>query len=445
MKRNWGGEALYFLEQLLLLPVIAFLLVPWEVLRILAGTARWSDLHERLGQVTPTGGCTHLVHAVSVGEVRAAEALIAALPDHSTVILTVGNRAGRERAEHLRKRLPPIAAVRFLPWDSALLLRRFLHRLEPRAVVVLETEIWPALFRESRRSGAALIIASGRMPEPEARRYRLIRPLLASTLRQASMISAQTAEDAARFLALGADSGVVSVGGNLKIDLPPAPREGSDILLYLAEARRKALVVVAGSTHQGEEELLFSALKKLDRPGRAVRLVIAPRDPGRARSVVSQARRRGFVSTLSSAVTDSWSVLVIDRMGMLAQLYSEADVVIIGGSLVRRGGHNFLEAAACGTAIVAGPSMEHFAALTADFERHRAMVHLRHSRELEPELVRLLDDPRLRREMGVSALSLLEERRGVSLRVAERIDTLLRNHGAPGDLPATAEASTAAS
>ncbi len=297
-------------------------------------------------------------HAASVGEVgvlaRVFPGLAALTPELPVVVSTV-TATGRARAAQLMRgeghRI-------FLPLDAVGPVRRTLRSLHPQTLVIAETELWPNLLREASRYGCALVIVNGRLSERAHRRYRLVRQGVADVLGRVDLLCVKTGADAGRFIGLGARSERVHVTGDLKSEPLPGVAAAP-----LAE-RRTALglspegpLLVAGSTREGEEPIILAAFEVLRARRPDLRLVIAPRHPHRARSVVEEVRMGGWPARLRTEAVPGPEdvVLVVDTIGELERFYAAASVAFVGGSLVPVGGHNLLEPALYGVPVLFGP------------------------------------------------------------------------------------------
>ena len=413
-----AATSMFLLYDLLVAAAVALVLVPWELARRLARRAGPEVLRERLGNGVPEAGrgVRVLVHAVSVGEMAAAGALVAELARRIpgvSILLTTGNRDGRAAAERLQTALPAIRSVSLIPWDRRAAMRRWLRRARPDFAAVVETEVWPNLFRGCADLSIPIAIVNGRMPPREARRYRLARSFFRPVLRSVAWVEAQTEGDRRRFVAIGAAPDRVAVGGNLKFDAFPA--EPAPV-----ELDRDELLIVAGSTHAPEERLLIEALRALRGRNPSARLALGPRRITRAGSVARLARKEGFRTALGSDRSDDWEVLVVDRIGELAPLYARGGIAVIGGTYAARGGQNPLEAAERGCAIVAGPSRSNFSDIFAGLEAGRA-IESADAPRLCSALEALLNDPDRRRGLGSRAREFRLAGRGAAARCAERI------------------------
>ena len=413
-----GTSALFLLYDLLVGATVALLLVPWELARRLAKRSGPDVLRQRLGESFPDDGPGPriLIHAVSVGEMAGAGSLACALAariPNASIQLATGNRDGLAAAERLRERQPAIRSVSLIPWDRRAAMRRWLRRSRPDFVAVVETEIWPNLFRACAELSVPIAIVNGRMPPREAGRYRLAGPFFRRILDRAAWIEAQTEDDRRRFVAIGADPARVTVGGNLKFDAEPgetAPKESD----------RDEQLVVGGSTHAPEERLLLEALRTLRARHPSMRLALAPRRISRARDVARRARAGGFRAAHDSDGAGAWDVLVVERIGGLAPLYARAGIAVVGGTFADRGGQSPLEAARSACAIVAGPSRGNFAEVFAGLEGAGAVESTDGDR-LGACLASLLGDRERRRELGRRAREFSLSGRGAAARCADRI------------------------
>lgn len=320
-----------------------------------------AHLAERFGGGPPAPRVPRIwVHAVSVGETRAAVPLVAALvrryPDHR-ILLTHMTPTGRAAGGEL---FGDTVERAWLPYDLAFATRRFLARHRPEFGILLETEIWPRLLEECARAGIPVALANARLSERSARRYARFPSLTRWALGNLAGVAAQASADAERFTALGARE--VTVTGNVKFDLevPDTMVErGADFRARFGIGRP---VWVAGSTREGEEPLLLDAFAAMDEP--EALLAIVPRHPQRFDAVAALAAARGFEVARRSdphPVAPTARVLVGDSMGEMLAYYAAADVVVIGGSLLPFGGQNLIEACALGRPVIVGPHTYNFA------------------------------------------------------------------------------------
>jgi 3-deoxy-D-manno-octulosonic-acid transferase len=387
-------------------------------------------LSERFGFVRPLpGGGAIWVHAVSVGETLAVERLLATLREQfpqAPVVLSVTTASGRALAE---KRIRA-DRIFYFPLDLPFAVRRSLRAIEPALVLIVETEIWPNFLRLASERGARVVFVNGRISGRSYARYRLVRRLMRRALSGASRMLMQSHQDAQRILDLGADSQKVEIAGNLKFDLMP-PQKPQLIGMLQAQMHAAGVehVVVAGSTMEGEDELVLRAFERLRADYPATVLILAPRHPQRFGRVEQAVRQFGFPlvrrTALPGAPVARGGVLLLDTVGELAAVYGLADVAFVGGSLVPHGGHNLLEPAYFAVPIVFGPYMQNFAAIAEQFIRANAAMRADSSIELGNVCSRLLGDEAMRRRIGVAARELLESQRGATARALEVIADLL--------------------
>jgi 3-deoxy-D-manno-octulosonic-acid transferase len=406
------------------------------------------SLPERLGRVaTWTGPVPPIwLHAVSVGEVMAATPLALELasrrPDLPLLVSTVTD-TGRAVAE---QRLPARQYV-FFPLDFGWAVRPALDRLRPRAVLLTETEIWPNFIHACGMRGIPVVLINGRISPRSFPRYRRVRPLFARVLQGIGLFCMQTSQDAARILELGAPKDRVHVVGNLKFDLAMAGHAGEGLavrtMLGLPNTRP---VLVAGSTHRGEEESVLKAFQAARRAAADLVLLLAPRHPERLAEVeglLAQAglqwvRRSRLPAPCAPAcatadrsqqaglpVKELPPVILLDTMGELAKLYAAGTIVYVGGSLVPIGGHNVLEAAAYARPVLFGPHMGNFAEMARLFLEQGAGLQVRDATELGEQIVRLLAEPAAAGRMGEVGRSIVETHRGASRRTVDLLETVL--------------------
>jgi 3-deoxy-D-manno-octulosonic-acid transferase len=354
------------------------------------------------------------LHAVSLGETRAAEPLLRALQSlhpECDLLLTQMTATGREAAQQL---LGGSVRVAWLAYDYPSAVRRFVRHFHPRLGILMETEIWFNLVRECERAGVPLVLANARMSARSARGYAAVAPLVRAALQRISAVAAQTGEDAERLLALGART--VEVTGNLKFDAAPDP--GSEAL---ASRFRSWFgdrpVLLAASTREGEEELLLDALKE-NALGEAI-LVIVPRHPQRFEAVARLLSDRGLKSARRSAdapLEPGCTILLGDSMGEMEAYYRAADVAFVGGSLLAYGGQNLIEACAAGVPVLVGPYTYNFAQAAESAIAAGAALRVSDAGEAIRLARSILQDRERRERMGNSGVAFCAAHRGAVAR-----------------------------
>jgi 3-deoxy-D-manno-octulosonic-acid transferase len=380
------------------------------------------------------------IHAVSVGEVLAAQPLVEGLKRRfpaRTVFVSTTTETGQQLA---RERLRCADGIFYFPLDWVVPVRRALRAICPALAIVMETEIWPNFLREAKRLGVPVVFANARVSEKSFARYKrwefLVGEFFTRVLRDAELFLAQTPEDAARLKEMGAPEGRVEVTGNLKYDAePPAIGRFGEWLNDQIRQQERWPVVVAGSVVAEEEEAVLAAYDVVQRQWRHALLVLAPRKPDRFDVAASVAAAAGWnvvrrsVLDFAAPLEENADVLVLDSIGELAGVYSLADAAFVGGSLVPAGGHNILEPAWFSKPPVFGQSMENFREMAAQFLSARAGVQVTSGSQLGKVWVQLIEDNPLRERMGAAARGLSERNRGATTRALDRIASLLEQKG----------------
>ncbi|HUO24280.1 MAG TPA: 3-deoxy-D-manno-octulosonic acid transferase [Candidatus Aquilonibacter sp.] len=429
----------YFLYSLLLAAAMLLALPYWIFQMIRHGKYR-HGFFERMGRVPqrllqnsveqispPSNPPVIWIHAVSVGEVQAVTGLVEELrrmfPQHRLVISTTTD-TGQALA---RKRFGQ-ENVFYFPMDFSFAIRPWLRALHPQLVVMAETEFWPNFLRLAHGSGARVAVVNARISDRSSPNYRRFRWVWRRVLTNIDLFLAQTEEDARRLREIGAEPGRVQVAGNLKFDLqPPALSPVVDRLRGSIAAAGAGPVLVCGSTVEGEEPLLLKALENiLVRHPRAV-MLLAPRHPERFESVgmlLQQMSIRFWRRSLWNGEALNGGVLLVDTIGELAALYALADVAFVGGSLVSRGGHNIIEPAQHGVAIIVGNHMENFRDIVGLF-LSRGAVKMVGPAELPLALMELLENDAGRESLGARAAETVLSQAGASKRTAETLHKLL--------------------
>lgn len=417
-------RVLYNFLLVLLLPV--FLVV--SAVRAKRQTGSADVTRERLGFVAPApAGSVLWVHASSVGEMQAAvpmvKALLAEYPD-AHIVVTSFTASGMRRA---RAAFGESVQVCALPFDLPSFNWRFLNRVRPLAMIVLETELWPNLYRQAHERNIPVLLVSARMTERSLQRYRWLGKLVSDALRAVVYVGAQSKLDGERFHEVGVNRNVTRVVGNLKFDIPESAeiREQGQAMRGLLFA--SAPVLVAASTRVGEDETVLAAFARVRTTHPDARLVIVPRHPERGSTVCSMARDAGWNVALRSAepAPVDIDVYVIDTIGELNAFYAAADACFVGGSLVPVGGHNLLEPASLGVATVTGPLHQNAPDIFRDMRESEALIVVRDEESLGRAWSELLNDPVERDELGQAAQEIVERNRGTLAQVMQDIEGYL--------------------
>ena len=380
----------------------------------------WDERFGEARQPQATGAIW--IHAVSVGETRAALPLIQAIrqrwPD-APLLLTQMTPTGRDTA----RQLYPDAEVRYLPYDYPGAVRDFLAVWQPRFGVLMETELWPNLLHAARQQGVPVFLANARLSEKSLRGYRRIQGLIGPALRNLTAIAAQSQQDAERLQQLAACSPVVC--GNTKYDFTP-PAAMAELAAQFRLRIGSRPVFICASTRDGEEQLILQAWQQAE-VGNTL-LLLVPRHPERFDSVASLAQGMGFAvqrRSDNSKIAAATSVWLGDSMGELFAYYGCADVAFVGGSLLPLGGQNLIEPASLGLPVLFGPSMFKFAQASELALQAGAAWQVADAAALVQQVLGLLQDDDRRQQMHSAALAFTAAHRGASQRIVQLLQAHL--------------------
>ncbi|MGE1092732.1 lipid IV(A) 3-deoxy-D-manno-octulosonic acid transferase [Pseudomonas zeae] len=411
------------------LPLVAIRL--W--LRARKAPAYARRIGERFSYGMPTlqpGGIW--VHAVSVGESIAAAPMIRALLQRYPqlpITVTCMTLTGSERIQALFANEPRIQHC-YLPYDLPCAAARFLDRVQPKLAVIMETELWPNHIHQCAKRGIAVALANGRLSERSAKGYGRFGKLTAPMLAEMSLFAVQTEAEAQRFRDLGARPETVEVTGSIKFDLTIDPQ----LLQRAADLRGQwqALerpVWIAASTHEGEDEVILDAHRRLLANHPDALLILVPRHPERFNSVFELCQREGFTTvrrSTGSNVDAQTSVLLGDTMGELLFLYALADSAFVGGSLVANGGHNLLEPAALAKPVISGPHLFNFLDIAAQLREAGALAEVDDAEGLAVEVQRLFELPRDAQRMADAGLAVMRRNQGALQRLLDGLGRLIK-------------------
>ena len=419
--RHLYSTALYLMQPFLLLRML------WRS-RLMPGYRQ--RLGERFGWVDAPAfdGQVIWLHAVSIGETQAAaplvEALLKAHPDHE-LVMTTTTPTGSERVRAL---FGPRVFHCYAPWDLPGSVMRFLRRVRPRLLVLMETELWPNTIHYCRVFGCGVILANARLSQRSASGYGRFPALTRAMLQQLDVVACQSVEDGQRFIALGLPAASLEITGSLKFEITYNARQREEAQrlrdAYRADTRP---ILLAASTHPGEEEAVLDAFAQLREEYDRCLLLLVPRHPQRAAGVEKLCQRRGWRVQRRSQGNPRGAdhdIVLGDMVGELALLQALASVVVVGGSLVRHGGHNPLEAAAWGVPLVCGPHMDNFSSIARQLVAAGAMIQVSPG-ELTSTLSVLLGDAARRKAMGAAARRIVEGNRGALARLLLLIEAEL--------------------
>ena len=412
------------------------LLVPFLIywlVRGLGNRSYFDRLGNRFGFGFPRLKRSIWIHAVSVGEVQAAVPLIRTLasrfPEREILITTVTPTG----AERVRARFGDTVHHAYLPFEFPHAVNRFFERTNPDAALVMETEIWPNLYRGCGVRGVPLILVSARISPKSVPGYRKLLPLIRETLSHGIIIASQSQDDADRFLSLGAAPERTCVMGNIKFDYEPDAE-----ILEQGRALRETLfgerpVWIAASTHEGEEQLVLDVHETLRSRHEDLLLVLVPRHPERFATVRELIRKRGFdvVSRTEAQPAGDAAVFLGDTMGEVPIFYAASDVAFVAGSLVPIGGHNLLEPAALGVPVVTGPHNFNAQDIADLFIEMGGCRRVGGPQELADTISELLANPDEAARLGGTGQKVLEDNRGALERLLVLLEPLLASDEPP--------------
>ena len=425
-----------FILYTLLLIGVGIASLPYLLWRCRRGATYLQDLSERFGGVSfPHGepqGCLWF-HAASVGEVQGLQPIIAALHDRDPsrpVVLSTFTPAGKALAQ---KVVPQDAWVFLLPFDLPWIVRKIVRRLRPSVLIVQETELWPNLFRELGWLRVPIVLVNGRLSPRSFRRYARLRPFMRRVLANVSLILAQSDSSAQRFQCLGVPAHKVQTVGNTNIDRALSQAEQPTPPHPMASLLAARQVLVAGSTHDGEETALLSVFQRLRAQHPGLCLVLAPRHLERVETVarhvqvcqLSAIRRSRYSDEADSGSRPD--VIILDTLGELVAFYKLCTVAFVGGSLVPIGGHNILEPAMFAKPLLFGPHMHHFPELADLLRNADGAMQVDNETDLYAQMTHLLANPAEAAAMGQRALQVLDSNRGALQRTCEALTELIES------------------
>jgi len=408
---------------------LLFLAMPFIFLRLL-----WKSRHqpayrqrlwERVGYYPfSLSGCIW-VHAVSMGEVIAAIPLIKQIKAQYPAIPLLVTTMTPTGSAQVQKSLGDLVRHVYVPYDFPTFIGRFLNAMKPRIAVVMETELWPNTIAACAARQIPLCLLNARLSEKSEKKYQRIATLVKPMLQSVTTIATHGEKDAERFVALGATKDAVVVTGSIKFDL-----ELPVDLLQQANELRAALggerfIWVAGSTHEGEEDLLLAAHKKLCEVCPSALLILVPRHPDRFAAVTALSEKLFTTSRRSKNTDTQASVYLGDTMGEMLLFYSTADAVFVGGSLIMRGGHNLLEAAALQKPVLSGPHLYNFAEISTMLTTANALIIVNDADALAAQLLQLAQNKDYREQLGARALQVVNANRGALVKQLAVIKNIL--------------------
>ncbi len=420
----------------LVLTFILTIYVSYLLIRALIQKDFRTELLERMGYFHYVSSKrTIWLHAASVGEISGSIPILKKIKEEfpaNDIIITTMTRSGNETA---KKSFPEAKKILFFPIDHPFFLNNVIKKIKPALLLIAETELWPNLIMSCRRLKIPIIIFNGRISKKSFPRYNLFKSFFKSLLNQNILFLMQTEEDRDRILSIGAPLERTKVMGNLKFDITPSPsweerRIEFSKLLMIDE---RDLILIAGSTHSGEEEVILEIYKRLKNLFPNLILILAPRHISRIAEVEEILKKKSISwikrTSLQTNIFERnpHDVILIDTIGELMNLYSLASLAFIGGSLVPVGGHNPIEPLLFKKCVLFGPHMFNFKEISGLLIKEGGAIMVKDDKELYYQLMNLLSDETLRNQIGERGYKIIENNRGAKERIFEEIKNLLFN------------------
>ncbi len=427
---------MHFLYNILTI-VLVFLAMPVFIIRLIREEGFGERLRQSFGFIPEEAlrpvikrDCIWL-HAASVGEIVATSPIVKEirkeLPD-APILISVVTASGYSMAKRIIKDADSII---FFPIDVPFLAQKVIDRIRPRVFMPVETELWPNFLKAARQYHIPVMMVNGRISDKSVVRYRHLGSVLQDMMNTVVQFCMQSVIDAEHIIRLGADPGRVLVTGNTKFD-----QTYTDVTLREKEQLRLEMglgechpVIIAGSTHKGEEESVFKAFREVRARYPGAKVIIAPREIMRADEVINIASSYDLNAARRTALLNNPSlghdIVILDTIGELGKVYSIGDIIFVGGSLVPHGGHNILEPAAHGKPILTGPHMFNFKDTYALFSGRAACATVNNAGELAERILYILQNDHVRHGMCKETLAIIEENRGAARKSALELKKLL--------------------
>jgi 3-deoxy-D-manno-octulosonic-acid transferase len=420
--------------------LLLYLIFPFVIFRLFwrsrSNPAYRQRISERLGFVRVDSDKPIIwVHAVSVGETIAAQPLIESLIkqySNHRILVTTTTPTGSERVRALfGDRVDHV----YFPYDLLEIVARFIHRVKPQMLIVIETEIWPNLFSKCAKKNIPVVLVNARLSERSTQKYLKVKSLVKETLANINMIAVRSSLDAERFKQLGANDNKISIAGNIKFDFTVNEDQLEQGKQWKSSWEQNDLVWVVASTHAGEDEIILSIYQNLLRQFPDLLLVLVPRHPERFDDVFALCKALDGCNVLRHSQIDSYekhkksrvNIILGDSMGVMQSWFATADVVFMGGSLVNIGGHNPIEAIAQGVPVVSGPYMFNFDDVSSQLSREGLLSICKTSSDVEKQVSQFLQQSKSNELIDIvsSAKKTMQKHQGVSARLLQIISKLI--------------------
>lgn len=411
--------------RLFLYNCIIFILLPIMVMRLFFKNLKDKDyflnFSQRLGLLKGEYKKNPVwFHAVSLGEVISSQVIVRKLLKEESVILSVSTPTGLREAKKIYN---DQLSIVYAPWDFNFFVKSFLNKIEPKALILFETEIWPSIINECWKKEIPIILSNARLSESSYKKYNRFKALIYSTLNKFSLILAQSNDHVDRFKALGINNDIVIRVGSTKFDFKQSESLEPNKINHIDN------FILAASTHIGEDEVVINSFKRLKEEFLDLKLIIVPRHPERAKTIKQILSNNKMNFELSSDLdfnTKENDIIVISATGCLNSLYKLSKASFIGGSLFSRyGGHNVIEAAFNESPFIVGPYMKNFEDVLNSFLRRDACLQIEKPHELTDAYKKLLKNNELRKHMIDNALKVVSENEGSSLKQCKYIKNLI--------------------
>ena len=407
---------------------VYLLFTPFIIIYLFLRSRRAPEYRKRIGErfayfTQPKAPIDILIHAVSLGEVNAISPLIIEIKKkypHAHIAVTTTTPTG---SNLLRQKFADSIFHTYMPYDISFLIKRFLRKIKPKLLIIVETELWPNLLFICKKKKIPIMLANARLSEQSADKYHKLGSFMQKMLACISILAVQTKEESQRFIKLGMNEQNIRITGSVKFDIV-IPREIIDKAILLRQSfKKKKNIWIAASTHEGEEEIVLKAFMEAKKVISNLLLILVPRHPERFVNVTNLCRQHQFSVALRSKNEnfEEMDIYLGDTLGELVLLYGAADLVFLGGSLIQRGGHNLLEPAALGLPIITGPHMFNFKEIAKLLLSNKGLVQIQDGHSLGETVIGLLQNGTLRNEIGSNAKRVLENNRGA---LAKHLDIL---------------------
>ncbi|MFL2707524.1 MAG: 3-deoxy-D-manno-octulosonic acid transferase [Gammaproteobacteria bacterium] len=401
-----------------------FILLPFIAIRLIFKSTQDKDYIKnflnRLGFYKEKSRANLIwFHAVSLGEVIGSQVIIKKILENNNIIISVSTPTGLRQA---KKIYGDQVLVVYAPWDFIFFIKNFINRFKPKALILFETEIWPSMIHEMWKNKLPIVLSNARLSEPSFKKYKLVKPLIGDTFNKISLVLAQSSEHVERFKSIGIDLENIVKVGSAKFDFDGADHSDS------FKVGNHYNYILGASTHKGEDQIIVDAYTKLKKEFQDLKLILVPRHPERAYSILKILHDNKIDSHISSNLKfkETIDVIVINKTGLLNQLYEKAKVSFIGGSLLEKyGGHNIIEPALNKSPFIVGPYMKNFDDVLNLFIEKNACIQLKNSEKLFDAFKKLLNNNELRSHMIHNAYDVINENKGSSNKQYTHIQNLI--------------------